>query len=134
MKSVGSPAPAALAVIIILALESLGMMAVTGLLIVQLGSTSADTYSTAIALVVVVAIATAWITVTAIGFARRQPFAKGSALVWNILQAVIGVLSNQGEFARPDIGSLLLLPALAAIALLLFSKPVADHVSRTPKD
>lgn len=126
MKSVGSPAPAALAVIIILALESLGMMAVTGLLIVQLGSTSADTYSTAIALVVVVAIATAWITVTAIGFARRQPFAKGSALVWNILQAVIGVLSNQGEFARPDIGSLLLLPALAAIALLLFSGQVSE--------
>lgn len=133
MKSVGSPAPATLAVIIILALESLGMMAVTGLLIFQLGGTSPDTYSTAIALIVVVAIATAWITATAIGFSRRKPFAKGSALVWNILQAVIGVLSNQGEFARPDIGSALLLPALAAIALLLFSKTVADHVAGTPK-
>ena len=134
MKSEGSLAPSALAVIIILALESLGMMAVTGLLIAQLGSTTADTYSTAIALVVVATIATAWITATAIGFARRQSFAKGSALVWNILQAVIGVLSNQGEFARPDIGSVLLLPALAAIALLLFSKPVADHVARTPRN
>ena len=133
MKSIGSPAPAALAVIIILVLESLGMMAVTGLLIAQLGSTSADTNSTAIALVVVVGIATAWITATGIGFARRKSFAKGSALVWNFLQAVIGVLSNQGEFARPDIGSVLLLPALAAIALLLFSKPVADHVTGPSK-
>ena len=134
MKPAGFPAPAALAVIIILALESIGMIVVTGILLVQLSSTSPDTYSTAVALIIVVAIAASWITVTAIGFARRQPFAKGSALVWNILQAVIGVLSNQGEFARPDIGSLLLLPALAAIALLLFSKQVADHVSRTPKD
>ena len=134
MKSAGLPSSAVVAVVIILAVESIGMMVVTGILMFQLGTTSPDTYSTAIALVVVVALGAALITASAIGFARRKPFAKGSALVWNILQAAIGVLSNQGEFARPDIGSVLLLPALAAIALLLFSKPVADHVTGPSKD
>lgn len=132
MKQAGFPSPSVLALLIILILESVGALLLTGLLFFELRSTTPDTYSTAIALVVVVAIGALWILATTLGFIRRKPFAKGSALVWNILQAAIGVISNQGDFARPDIGSALLLPALTAIALLLFAKPVSEYVSKPP--
>lgn len=130
MKQAGLPSPSVLAVSIILILESLGALFLTGLLFYELASATPDTYSTGIAIVCVVAFGVLWILATTVGFIRKKPFAKASALVWNILQAAIGVISNQGDFARPDIGSALLLPALAAIALLLFAKPVSDYVTR----
>jgi len=128
MKSSAARSAPVIAVAILLALEALAAIALTAALVYELFTGPADSTSTAIGLVVMVAIAAVWIGATAIAFIRGTSFSRGSALVWNALQAALGIASNQGIFARPDIGSALLIPAIAVIAMLLFSKQISRHI------
>ena len=54
---------------------------------------------------------------------RGSPWVRGATVVWQVLQIAVAVGAFQGFFARPDIGWLLLVPALAAL-VLLFTPPV----------
>jgi hypothetical protein len=121
-------APAVLAVAMILLAEALILLGLSGFLIYQLVVATPDSFVSAVGLVVITVIATAWIAATTIGFLQGKSFARGSALVWQVLQAAVGLASNQGLFARPDIGSGLFVPALIALALLLFSPSVSKHL------
>ena len=121
-------APAVLVVALILVAESLVLSGLLGFLIYQLVVDSPDSVASAVGLALITFAAAAWITTTAIGFVQGKSFARGSAVVWQVLQAAVGLASNQGLFARPDIGSGLFLPALVAIALLLFSPSVSKHL------
>jgi hypothetical protein len=121
-------APAVLVVALILVAESLILLGLCGFLIYQLAVGIPDSLASAVGLVFITVIATAWIAATTIGFFRGTSFARGSALVWQVLQAAVGLASNQGLFARPDIGSGLFIPALVALALLLFSPSVSKHL------
>jgi hypothetical protein len=120
--------PAVLIVAFVLAAETLLLLGLSGYLVYQLVVDSPDSVASAVGLVLITLTATAWITTTAIGFVQGKPFARGSAVVWQILQGAVGLASNQGLFARPDIGSGLLVPALVALALLLFSPSVSKHL------
>jgi hypothetical protein len=120
--------PAVAFVAAILTLETLAATGVTGLLVWDIATQTPDSVSSAVALVLMVAGATLWIALTTIAFIRGRSSSRGSALVWQVLQAALGMASNQGVFARPDIGGALLVPALAAIALLLFSRSVSEHL------
>lgn len=128
MTSPGSIAPSAVVVAVILGLETLLAAALTGFLVYEVFVETADSLSSALGLVVIAALGTAWIGATTVGFIRRKSFARGSALVWQVLQGAVGIASNQGLFARPDIGSGLLIPAIVVVVLLLFSKPVKLHL------
>jgi hypothetical protein len=121
-------APAVLAVALLLVAETLVLLALSGFLIYQLAVDSPDSIATAVGLVLVTSASAAWITTTSIGFVQGKPFARGSAVVWQILQGAVGLASNQGLFARPDIVSGLFVPALIALALLLFSPSVSKHL------
>jgi hypothetical protein len=121
-------APAVLVVALILVAESLILLGLCGFLTYQLAVDIPDSLASAVGLVVITVIATAWIAATTIGFFQGKSFARGSALVWQVLQAAVGLASNQGLFARPDIGSGLFVPALVALALLLFSPSVSKHL------
>jgi hypothetical protein len=121
-------APAVLAVALILVAETLLLLGLSGFLIYQLAFDTADSMASAVGLVVITVIATSWIAATTIGFFQGNAFARGSALVWQVLQAAVGLASNQGLFARPDIGSGLFVPALIALVLLLFSRSVSKHL------
>jgi len=121
----------ALAVVIVglvLVAETLLLLGLSGFLTYQLAVDPPDSLASAVGLVVITVIATVWIATTAIGFFQGKSFARGSALVWQVLQAAVGLASNQGLFARPDIGSGLLVPALIALALLLFSPSVSQYL------
>jgi hypothetical protein len=120
--------PAVIVVALVLVAETLVLLGLSGFLIYQLVVDSPDSLASAVGLVVITLIATAWIAATTIGFFRGKSFARGSALVWQVLQAAVGLASNQGLFARPDIGSGLFVPALVALALLLFSPSVSKHL------
>jgi len=122
-------APAVIVVALVLVAESLVLLGLCGFLTYQLAVDIPDSMASAIGLVIVTVIATAWIAATTIGFFQGKSFARGSALVWQVLQAAVGLASNQGLFARPDIGSGLLVPALVALALLLFSPSVSRHLA-----
>lgn len=111
----------ALAVVrVLLALEAIGMLAVVSWLIVDLFALQPSSYATAIALIVVAAIGAIWAVANAAGALRRAGWSRASAIVWQILQVSIAVGAFQGLFARPDIGWLLLVPAIVVVGLLLW--------------
>ena len=128
MNSSAFRTPAVLIVGLILVAESLVLLGLSGFLIYQLVLDTPDSIASAIGLVLIAMAATAWMAVTAVGFVQGKSFARGSALVWQVLQGAVGLASNQGLFARPDIASGLLVPALIALALLLFSPSVSKHL------
>lgn len=120
--------PAVIVVALILVAETLVLLGLSGFLAFQVAVDTPDSMASAVGLVVITVIAAAWISATTIGFFQGKLFARGSALVWQVLQAAIGLASNQGLFARPDIGSGLFVPALVALALLLFSPSISTHL------
>ncbi len=115
-------------VALVLVAETLVLLSVSGFLIYQIAVDTPDSMAPAGGLVLIAVSATAWIAVTATGFVQGRSFARASALVWQVLQGAVGLASNQGLFARPDIGSGLFAPALVALALLLFSPSVSKHL------
>jgi hypothetical protein len=121
-------APAVLAVAMILLAEALILLGLSGFLIYQLVVATPDSVVSAVGLVLVTFAAAVWITTTSIAFIQGKSFARGSAVVWQVLQGAVGLASNQGLFARPDVGSGLFVPALVALALLLFSPSVSKHL------
>ncbi len=121
-------APAVAIVALVLMVETLTLLGLSSFLVYQLVVKTPDSFSSAAALVMITIAATAWIGLTTLGFAQGKAFARVSALVWQVLQGAVGVASNQGLFARPDIGSGLLVPALVVLALLLFSRSVSKHL------
>jgi hypothetical protein len=120
--------PAVFVVALILVAETLVLLGLSGFLIYQLVLDTPDSIASAIGLVLIAMATTAWIGFTTIGFVQGRAFARGSALVWQVLQGAVGLASNQGLFARPDIASGLLVPALIAAALLLFSPSISKHL------
>jgi hypothetical protein len=128
MNSSAFRTPAVLIVALILVAETIVLLGLSGFLIYQIVVETPDSLASAAGLVVITLAATVWIAATTIGFFQGKSFARGSALVWQVLQAAVGLASNQGLFARPDIASGLLVPALIALALLLFSPSVSKHL------
>jgi hypothetical protein len=112
---------ALVAVSVILVLEALALIAVVIWLVVDLLALQPSSYATAIALIVIVLIAAAWVSAVAIGSLRRAPWTRAGAIVWQILQVSIAVGAFQGLFARPDVGWLLLVPAIVVVGLLLWT-------------
>jgi hypothetical protein len=121
-------APTVLVLTLILVAETLVLSGLSGFLIYQLVVDSPDSIASAVGLVLITLAATAWTAVTTIGFFQGRSIARSSAVVWQVLQAAVGLASNQGLFATPDIGSGLFVPALIALALLLFSPSVSKHL------
>ena len=131
MKPSAFKAPSVLVVALILVGETLVLSGLSAFLIYQLVVDSPDSIASAVGLVLITLAATAWIALTAIGFVQGKSFARGSAVVWQVLQGAVGLASTQGLFARPDIGSGLFVPALVSLALLLFSPAVSKHLGTT---
>lgn len=104
----------------ILILEAVGMIVVVGWLLIDLFALQPSSYATAIALIVVAAIGAIWAVANAVGAVRRAGWSRASAIVWQILQVSIAVGAFQGLFARPDIGWVLLVPAVVVVGLLLW--------------
>lgn len=120
--SASSGVKAALVIVTaILFLEALALIAVVAWLVVDLVALQPSSYATAIALIVLVLVGAVWVSAVAIGSLRRAPWTRAAAIVWQILQVSIAVGAFQGLFARPDVGWLLLVPAVTVIGLLLWT-------------
>lgn len=105
----------------ILLLEAAALAAVVVWLVIDLLALAPSSYATAIALLVLVVIALVWVGAVAIASLRRAPWSRAAAIVWQVLQLSIAVGAFQGLFARPDVGWLLLVPAITVIGLLLWA-------------
>ncbi|WP_438855294.1 hypothetical protein [Agromyces sp. M3QZ16-3] len=119
-------------VVALLFAEAGALIAVLVWLVVDLLVLQPSSFATAIALVVLVAIAAAWVSAIAVASARRAPWSRAAAIVWQVLQLSIAVGAFQGLFARPDVGWLLLVPAITVTGLLLWP-PVRALYAR-PED
>ena len=119
--SVGGVRTALVTVTILLALEALALIAVVAWLVIDLLTVEPSSYATAIALLVLVVLGAIWISAVAIGSLRRASWARASAIVWQVLQVSIAVGAFQGLFARPDVGWVLLVPAITVVGLLLWT-------------
>ena len=105
----------------VLLLEAAALAAIVVWLVIDLLAFEPSSYATAIALLVLVVIALAWVGAVAVASLRRAPWSRAAAIVWQVLQLSIAVGAFQGLFARPDVGWLLLVPAITVIGLLLWA-------------
>lgn len=101
------------------------MVAVVVFLVVELLVAKPDSYGSAIAILVIAVIATAFLIAIARGTILGRPWIRGAALTWQILQIAVAIGCFQGVFARPDLGWALLFPAIIAIILLFTPSVVA---------
>ena len=124
------PRPTGLVVLaIIVFAECALLLAAAVFLIVELLIDTPASYASAIALTVLVAIATIWVGFIAQGLLRGQPWTRGASVVWQILQIAVAIGMFQGIYARPDLGWLLLIPSIAVL-VLLFTPAVREATIR----
>jgi hypothetical protein len=121
---------AALATVsVLLFAEAAALAALVAWLVFDLVVLQPSSLATAVALIVITAIAAAWVAAIAVASVRRAPWSRAAAIVWQVLQLSIAVGAFQGLFARPDIGWALLIPAVTVVGLLLWT-PVREAYTR----
>jgi len=112
----------------VLGLETLALVATTIFLIFEVLVAPADSVASAIALVVVVAIAAIWLGFIVVNTVRGNAWTRGATIVVQVLFGALAIGSFQGIGPRPDIGWLLLIPVIVVL-VLMFTKPVLAHTN-----
>ena len=124
------------ALIVIVGLEAIALIVATAWLAFEVAVATPESMATAVALAVTCAIAAAGVCWLTVSLVRRRSTVRGAVLVWQLMQAAVGIGALQGIFARPDIGWALLLPAIIGFVLVLTPsvsaalghvKPTADE-------
>lgn len=121
--------PLLIVLAVIVALEA---VLVTGLalwLLYELLTTTPQSYTTAIAFTLLVAIGALWVIVTLVGLLRLHAWARASTVTIQILMLAVAVGSFQGLVAGPDVGWALLVPAVVA-GVLAFAPSVVSATAR----
>ena len=113
---------------IVLGMECALLLVVSIYLLVSLVVETPAFVAMAVAELVLALLATLWLAVLSAQALRRRPWVRAAAMMWQIVQLAIGVSNLQGEYARPDIGWLLIVPAAAGI-WLLFTGSVKAQLS-----
>jgi hypothetical protein len=120
--------PALLVLAVILFLESALVTGLAAWLLIELLTVTPESFTTAVAILVLTLLAAIWVIVTAVGILRRRSWARASAVTIQILQIAVAVGCFQGLVARPDLGWALLVPALVAGVLALLPSVVRATV------
>jgi hypothetical protein len=116
------------ALVALLAAEALALAALAAVLVYELVVAQADSLISAVALAAFTVLAAAFLVAIALGAWRGRAWIRGAAVTVQILQLTVAIGAFQGIFARPDVGWLLLVPAIA-ILVLLFTRPVIAATS-----
>jgi hypothetical protein len=87
--------------------------------LIELLTAEPASFTSAIAIFVIVLIAAAFTIAIAVGSLRGQPWIRGAAVTWQVIQIAVAVGCFQGLYARPDIGWALLIPSLVVLGLLV---------------
>jgi hypothetical protein len=114
----------------ILFLEATALAAATLWFLSRIFLDQAESLGGAVVILIITAIVTVWVTVTAIYTLRGRPWVRGAIFTWQVLQIAIAAGVFQGFYAQPSVGYALLVPAVLA-ALLLFSPSVLKATART---
>jgi len=127
MSESSSPRRPALLVLlaVLLFLECAALVAATGYLVVELVTEQPASYASALAILVLTALAAIWLGVMGVHALAGRSWIRAGATVWQVLQIAVAVGSFQGLFAVPAIGWMLLIPALIVLVLLFTPSVVA---------
>jgi hypothetical protein len=87
--------------------------------LIELLTAEPASFTSAIAIFVIVLIAAAFTIAIAVGSLRGRPWIRGAAVTWQVIQIAVAVGCFQGLYARPDIGWALLIPSLVVLGLLV---------------
>ena len=109
----------------LLFLECALLVAATVYLVVEILIARPDSYASAIAILVLTAMAAIWLGTMAVHALLGRPWIRGAAVVWQVLQIALAVGSFQGLFARPDLGWFLIAPAVLVLVLLFTPSVIA---------
>jgi hypothetical protein len=107
----------------IIFLECAALVGAVTFLVVELLIETPDSAASAIALAVVTALAAVWVGAIGVHTVRGNAWIRGAAITVQALLIAVAIGSFQGFVPRPDIGWILLIPAIAVL-VLLFTKPV----------
>lgn len=118
-----------LAFIVLLVAEALLMIGLSAWFLFELVAATPASFTSALAIFVILLIATAFVTALALGAIRRRSWIRGGAVTWQLVQIAVAAGAFQGVFAQPEIGWFLLLPSLAVLGLL-FTPAVAAVTRR----
>lgn len=113
----------------ILFLEAGALAAATLWFLSRVFLEKAESLGGAIVILIIVALVTVWVTVTAIYTLRAHPWVRGAIFTWQVLQIAVAAGAFQGFYAQPFAGFVLLIPAVFA-ALLLFAPSVLKATTR----
>lgn len=122
--------PAVLTVAALCALESLGLWAVTVVLIVDTVSQPANSMGGAIMLDAIAGLTAAATSVAVVAFWRGSGAVRGGIIVWQVMQAGVGIASAQGIEARWDIAVALIVPATVVTIFVLFRREVSRFLGK----
>ncbi|MGP1666821.1 MAG: hypothetical protein ACTS5I_13095 [Rhodanobacter sp.] len=116
--------PPQLAILLILLfIELLLVGAAVVYLVIELLIDTPQSLPSAIAILALTVLAAVWLALIIRHTMRGRSWTRGATVVWQVLQASIGVGSMQGLFPRPDLGWPLIILSLVVL-VLLFTKPV----------
>ena len=127
-----APRPIALIVlVVILALEAIALGASTVFFVVELVAQPSSSIGSAVALAVIVGIATVWVVIVVRGVLLRQAWTRAAVVVLQILVIAVGIGSVQGPAPRPDLAAALIVPAVLALVLLFTRSVIAATSERS---
>ncbi|MHA6667410.1 hypothetical protein ACX3O0_00915 [Homoserinimonas sp. A447] len=115
--------PQLVILLILLFIELLLVGAAVVYLVVELLIDTPQSLPSAIAILVLAVLAAIWLATIIRHTMLGRSWTRGATVVWQVLQASIGVGSMQGLFPRPDLGWPLIILSLVVL-VLLFTKPV----------
>lgn len=118
----------------IVAVEALLAAALALYLVFELLTVTPQSYTTAIAIIVLVALAAAWGIVTFVGIVRLQSWARASTVTIQILVIAVAVAGFQGLVASPEAAWALLVAAVAGGLLAVAPSVVRATAASRERD
>lgn len=117
------------AFVVLLVAEALFMIGLSAWFLFELVSATPTSFTSALAIFVILLIATVFVVALAIGAIRGRAWIRGGAVTWQLVQIAVAIGAFQGVFAQPAIGWCLLVPSLVVLGLL-FTPAVAAVTRR----
>ncbi|MBG6179952.1 hypothetical protein [Arthrobacter sp. CAN_A1] len=124
----GARPPGATVIAAILLLEALGLLSAAGWYLYGLLNSTPTSLGGAIFTMVFLVVLAVWLLLVGLKLSAGYRWTRSAALVFQLFMVVIAVPTLSAGIV--GIGFALLLPA-AVVVLLLFTKPVLAHTSRT---
>ncbi|MBK4346393.1 hypothetical protein [Lacisediminihabitans changchengi] len=112
-------------------LESAALAVISVVLLIDLLTQRPDSYASGVAILILALLATAWLAVMATHALLGRAWIRGGTVTWQVLQIAIGIGSFGGLFSRPDIGWVLIIPAVVVLVLLF--TPTVIRATKRPE-